>query len=84
MIRLTKRNVADSPFAKLVLKTEELFRKRGGVMSRSELSNAIRIKPRELDEIILKLIENDVIEIGSLLGTGGRPKMVYRLLNRHC
>ena len=81
MIRLTKRNVADSPFAKLVLKAEELFRKRGGVMTRSQLSNAIRIRPRELDEIILKLIEEEVIEIGSITGTVGRPKTVYRLLN---
>ena len=81
MIRLTKRNVADSPFAKLVLKAEELFRKRGGAMTRSQLSNAIRIRPRELDEIILKLIEEEVIEIGSITGTVGRPKTVYRLLN---
>ena len=83
MIRLTKRNVADSPFAKLVLKTEELFRKRGGAMTRSQLSNAIRIKPRELDEIILKLIEEEVIEVGSIIGTVGRPKTIYRLMNHY-
>ena len=65
----------------MVLKAEELFRKRGGMMTRSQLSNAIRIRPRELDEIILKLIEDDLIEIGSILGTVGRPKTVYRLKN---
>ena len=44
MIRLTKRNVADSPFAKLALRAESIIRKKGGIATRSELSRSLQIK----------------------------------------
>jgi hypothetical protein len=80
MIRLTQRNVADSPFAKLALRAESIIRRKGGTATRSELSRSLQIRPRELDEIIQKMISEDMIEIGMKAGTGGRNAIVYRLI----
>ena len=80
MMKLVKRNVADSPFAKLVLRAENLIRKRGGVITRSELSASLRIRPRELDEIIQKMICEEIIETCIAAETGGRPKTVYKMV----
>ncbi len=80
MIRLTQRNVAESPFAKLALRAEAIIRRKGGVVTRSELSRSLQTRPRELDEIVQKMICEDVIEMGMREGTGGRSAVVYRLI----
>ncbi|HBT78460.1 MAG TPA: hypothetical protein DEB39_16385 [Planctomycetaceae bacterium] len=80
MMKLVKHNVADSPFAKLVLRAENLIRKRGGKMTRTELSRSLHIRPRELDEIVHKMLEEEIIELAFSDATGGRPKTVYRMV----
>ncbi len=80
MMKLVQRNVADSPFAKLALRAEAIMRRKGGVVTRSELSHSLQIRPRELDEIIQKMIGEEMIEIGTRDGTGGRNAVVYRLI----
>ncbi len=82
MMKLVKHNVADSPFAKLALRAENLIRKRGGVITRSELSTSLRIRPRELDEIIQKMICEEIIEACITAGTGGRPKTIYKAVKQ--
>jgi len=80
MMKLVKRNVAGSPFAKLVLRAEAIIRRKGGVVTRSELSRSLQIRPRELDEIIQKMVCEELIEMSVKEGTGGRNAVVYRLI----
>lgn len=53
------------------------------IMTRTDLSRALHIRPRELDEIIQKLLVEEVIEMGFCEGTGGRPKTVYRMTGKN-
>jgi hypothetical protein len=80
MIWLVNHHVADSPFAKLALRTENIIRKRGGTITRSDLSNALHIRPRELDEVIQKLTCDEKIEFFvSDTGLRGPGTLCYRM-----
>lgn len=75
---------ADSPFHKLCLKAvERIRRERGGKITRSALSKYMKVKPKDLDDIINALEDQERIEIAmdGVLGKG-RPAKVYRLLNK--
>ncbi|MDR0392401.1 MAG: bifunctional DNA primase/polymerase [Planctomycetaceae bacterium] len=80
MMQMVRHNVAESAFAKLALRAESLIRKRGGIITRNDLSRALHTRPRELDEIIQKLTCEEIIETSLESGTGGRHKICYRLL----
>ncbi len=84
MMTMVKQNVADSSFAKLCLRAENLIRKRGGTMQHRDLSNVIReVKGRDLDDVINKLIDTETIEKYELPSDRPGPKPIcYRLLNK--
>ena len=75
---------ADSPFHKLCLKAvERIRRERDGTITRSTLSKYMKVKPKELDDIINALEDQERIEsmLTGLAGKG-RPARIYRLLGK--
>jgi hypothetical protein len=82
MMQMIQHNVADSAFAKLSLRTESLIRKHNGIITRTELSRTLHLRPRDLDEIIQKLTCEEIIETCISENTGGRNKICYRLINQ--
>jgi len=78
MIYLIRRHVGKGSFSKDPLRTISIIRRRGGVISRTELARALHKRTKELDEIILALKTEEKIE-EFIETTTGRPKIMYRL-----
>ncbi len=78
MIKLVHRNVAESPFAKIVQRVENLIRKRGGIIKHSDLSKSMHLSKRELKEVIDTMLDAETIAAAQN-DTGGRTGVVYHL-----
>lgn len=79
MVYLIRNHVADQYFAKQCLRAEDIIRKHGGIISRTELARAMRLRPRELDELVQALLIEESIEI--IFDTAvAKPRILYKLI----
>ena len=70
---------ADTRFERWLNKVRQFIIRRGGAVSREDLFRHMKIKARELNEVMQALQESGEIEI-SRGETGGRPTTIYTLV----
>ncbi|GHT18977.1 hypothetical protein FACS1894189_7440 [Planctomycetales bacterium] len=79
MIDLVRKHIAGDAFEKNCKRVEDIIRKRGGIISRTDLARTTHLRPRDLDEIIQTLLTQEKIEV--LCDTSSRkPKILYQLV----
>jgi hypothetical protein len=79
MVDMIRKHVADQPFTKQCLRAKDIIRKHGGMIPRAELSKTMRIRPRELDEVIQSLLTEESIEL--IIETSNtKPRTLYKLV----
>ncbi|GHT32354.1 hypothetical protein FACS1894214_4210 [Planctomycetales bacterium] len=79
MIDLVRKHIAGDAFEKNCKRVEDIIRKRGGIISRTELARTTHLRPRDLDEIIQALLTQEKIEV--LCDTSScKPKILYKLV----
>jgi hypothetical protein len=76
---LIRKHVADQPFAKLCLRAKDIIRKHGGIISRTELARAMRLRPRDLDEVVQALLTEESIELAVDTAVT-KPRVLYKLI----
>ena len=80
MVTLIGDNVADNPFHAGCLKVKRIIKNAGGKLNRNDLSRKMKIKSRELDEIVDLMQDDGTIQAISI-DTPGRRKTEYRLVD---
>jgi hypothetical protein len=79
MIDLIRKHVASDAFEKSCHRVLDIIRKRGGIISRTDLARTTHLRPRDLDEIIQTLLTQEKVDV--VCDTASRkPKILYKLV----